>query len=124
MFSFNAKLIVATILILLFFIPSFSSSQDKWDTKEKVLMGSFIMGQIINYGQVNYTLSDPYWEELNLLIVDERSLIAVKLLGTGMIYYISHSLPHKWRKIVLMISNIVVWGCVIHDYHVGVKFSF
>ena len=116
--------IIIFSVILNLLVPISSFATDNWDKSEKILISTFVIGQIVNYGQVSYILSDPHWNELNPLITNRQSLVAIKLLGTGIVACISHLLPHKWRKATLIISNSIVWSCVVYDYSVGVKFNF
>lgn len=117
-------LIVALAWVMLM-IAQVARAED-WDTKEKVLMGTFIAGQVINYGQTNKVLNDPSWREINPLLPADNTgeLIAWKASTTLAVYLIADHLSHRNRKIVLGIANIVVFSFVAHDLHVGVGFKF
>ena len=118
-----------TIFITLFlgcvsFIPNTILAAD-WDNSEKALMASFVLGQAVNYGQTNYIINDSGWEEMNSWIPEDTDSLMVYKAGTTLaIGILAHFLPHKWRKRVLLGSNLVVWGFVAHDFTAGVRLQF
>jgi hypothetical protein len=98
---------------------------DDWDTSEKVLMATFVLGQTVNYSQANYVINEPGWEEASPWIPEETNkLLLYKAGSTLVVSIVAHFLPHKWRKAVLMGSNAVVWGFVANDFNAGVRFQF
>lgn len=117
------KGLVIGVCILL--LPTSLLAGEKWDTTEKALVGSFIAGQIINYGQVNKTLNDPYWSEINPLMPAENTaeLLVWKTGTTAALIFLADRFP-IYRKALLVGASIVVWGFVAHDVSVGVGFQF
>lgn len=120
---------LVTVLVLLLFPVFAYAEQEKWDNQEKALGGSFIAGQVINYGQTRWVQEHDDWHEINSVLKhvvkdSGTKLVAWKALTTGSVLVGSHYLNHEWRKRVLWASNIVVFGFVGHDLVVGVGWKF
>jgi len=119
--NYLKTIITLAMLVCIWAVPGQCS---EWDTTEKVLLGTFIAGQVINYGQANAAISDDSWKELNPLIRDRESLICLKLVGTTLVALVANGLSHKWRKRILVLSNGIVWGLIIHDHCAGVQIRY
>lgn len=114
------------LLILLILLIN-NCSPLKWTHGEKTLAKTFIAGQSINYGQINYIKQNNEPETINPIVreLDTKSeLIAYKAISTGFVLTIADNLSHKWRENLLWASNFIVWGFAGHDMVVGVGIEF
>lgn len=109
------KLFILTLLALSL------SSCSTWSTSEKVLAGTFLAGQAVNYGQANWTLTEPNWHEVNPIIeqIGTNHLLAWKLGTSALTLSAAHLFP-KWRKPILVGASTIVWGFVFYDLSQGV----
>jgi VanZ family protein len=117
------KIIFISIVMLLYCSVSYA---EDWNKSDKILLESFVIGQVINYSQINSGYSRN-WNEINP-IVDKithqgKYLKEYKLGSTILVGLMANYIP-KYRKSILILSNTLVWACVGNDIRVGVGFKF
>lgn len=127
------KKLIISVACLFIFVPSLALAESQfkpfedWDKWDKGLFGSFIVGQALNYAQTNYVYKSQKWYEINP-VIDFMSnkgsnLLEYKIVSTVGISILAHVFP-KYRKHILITSNVVVFGFVGHDLRAGVRFKF
>lgn len=118
---------IAQVLSLLFSLALTACAG--WSRTDKAMMGSFVAGQAINYGQVVYVCERDDWHELNPMVDEiwdksgKIGILSYKLVSTGLVYLAADRLP-KYRTEILGASNVIVWSVVSHDLAVGVGWRF
>jgi glucose uptake protein GlcU len=119
------KLATIILAVTVFFFSATAHAED-WDKTEKIMLGTFVAGQIINFGQTNKVINDPQWHEVNRFMPADTTeeLILWKAGTTALVALVADQLSHKNRKIVLGVANTIVFGFVAHDLYVGVGFKF
>ena len=120
--------LLAWVVLIVILFPGVVLAAE-WSDGEKALVGTFVVGQVVNYSQTMNTLRDDDWHELNPVIdsiYDEYGrggIIAWKVGTTAALVYAADRLP-KYRRLILAVSNTIVWSVVGHDVYVGVGFSW
>jgi len=113
------------ILLIILTLPALLGCAH-WTRTEKVLAGTFVAGQAINYAQTKYVLTNDDWHEINPITdaVGKDYLLPYKLGSTLLVLGIANYVSPKWRKGILIVSNALVWGFVGHDLIVGVGMTW
>lgn len=123
------KKLIIVFIIMLFASPVLAEDLKEltWNKTDKLLMSSFVIGQTINYAQTNYIYHHENWIELNpvmnTLTGHGEYLLEYKVLSTIGIGAAAHYLP-QYRRKILAISNIIVFGFAAHDAYVSVRFQW
>ena len=102
------------------------SSCATWTKNEKMLAGTFVAGQVVNYSQTRYVMTHDEWYEINPMLSDNMGrsqLLAWKGATTVIILTLADQIP-EWRKTILYLSTFIVLGIVAHDLYSGVGFTF
>jgi len=101
-----------------------------WDKSDKALGATFVAGQALNYSQTMYVCTEDDWREINPVMNavygqgGRAGVVAWKAGTTALILAVADMLDADRRKMLLSISNAVVWSFVAHDAFVGVGFSW
>ena len=112
----NSYLIIGIVCFALIFAILLQGCFTRWETKDKVLFASFAALQTVDTVQTLGILDDPGREELNPCITGQGSLVALKLLSTGVIYLIA-----DWFEDAR--TEALAVGCGIMGGVVGWNFS-
>ena len=88
-----------------------------WSKKDKALFWGFAGLNAVDTYQTFDTLDDPDKKELNPLMQSKASVVVVKLIGIGVIYYLADKYP-KYRTTILgtcdgAMGGIVLWNAQV-----------
>jgi len=87
----------------------------KWETKDKLLFTGFVGLHAIDTAQSWDIWEDSACVELNPCITSQEELIAVKLLGVGIVYFAAKLVP-KYRTKILTIGCGIQGGAVAWNF--------
>ncbi len=93
-------------------------------TKQKVLWGTFITGQILSAGNMIWQQENGYYE-INPIYgkhPPKSRVYATKIIETGFIYGATKLLP-EYETYILSGVNIVCWGFIVDDRRNGISFG-
>lgn len=119
------KICLVVLFILLIGIPSWAGG--KWDTTDKVLMGSFIGLNAVDYMQTRYIFDHPneYYEKNPVLKGVGEDWCPLYFLGISLgAWYVADKLKPNHRKIFLGILNGIQIYTVGRNFGIGIKLSF
>ena len=106
----NSYLIISAVCFALVFAILFQGCFTKWETKDKVLFASFAGLQAVDTAQSWGIWDDPSREELNLCITSRESLVMIKALSTGIIYFIADWFKDQRTKILQVSCSVIAGG--------------
>ena len=112
-------MIKKTILILFLFCLIVSA--EDWKKVDKILLGTYLLGETIDMFQTSEILHNDRFYELNSFIKNDRDMYICGAITTGIIIFICHKFP-KFRRSFLLGTNLFKWGLVRHNYMIGVRF--
>ena len=101
-----------------------------WDKTEKALFASSCVFRTIDMLQTNDIYHHDEYHEINPLIdsgVDKfgTKFIPVWFVTMGLTeYLIVDALPHKYRKVVLGVTNAVSLGLIYNNNRIGLGLNF
>ena len=112
---------LAIVVLLCMFVSSCGSTKalKAWEARDKMLLGAFEVGNVIDAGQTIYALNRPErYEEVNPLFQSKDALyigwaassIAVPLVA----HYIGKEKPW-YRTAFLGAMNVMKWLCVANN---------
>ena len=110
-------------------LSSCATSPIKWNKNEKYLAGSFIVGQTINFSQINYIYDHPNFHERSPhidKIHNKHGMTGIALWKTGstlFIFKMADSFP-KHRTPILIGANFLIWAICLDDRINGARLSF
>jgi hypothetical protein len=125
-----AKLFILIVMVVVVGFYSPVVYGEGWDVVDKGLMGMFVVGQVLNTSQVLYLYDHPEeFYELNPVVdgihgeFGSSGVVVYKVLSTLVVYLLADSFP-RYRRGILLVSNFIVVGVVLHDISVGVGWKF
>jgi len=119
------KTIILSIVILVLIVTT-SYAGEKWDKADKVLFGSFLVFDAIDYFQTKEICNNPKFEERWNPIIKkygDKSVLPVFAIGAIGTYFIADWLKPDNRKIFLGIMSGLEINAAYHNYKVGIKFK-
>lgn len=100
----------------------------EWARADKALFGAFLALQVVDGLQTYEVTKHPErWEETNSLYGKSPSaerIVAVKVLTSGLVYYMLDKSPSRGRRAALLILDGLYVGVVAHNHQVGVRINF
>ena len=112
------------IAFLIVFLPGIAFAGD-WDGTEKVLFGSFLTLETMDYLQTKEILKSDRFHEQNPILKNNEKYVTPYFMGCVLVgYLIADNLSPAKRKAFLGALNILEIGMVGSNYKLGVKFKF
>ena len=108
-----------TILIL--FLLCIIVSADTWKKTDRILLGTYLLGETIDLLQTSEILHSPEFYEVNPMIKNDRDMYISGIVTTGIILWICYKFP-KFRRSFLIGTNLFKWGLVRHNFMLGIRF--
>jgi hypothetical protein len=122
------KFLLGCMFAIAIFAASCQSRAEDWDTVSKVEFGTFIALQAIDVAQTKRALAQPdLYVEANPIFGHHPkigTIIAVKLLATGGVYYVADRMSVNERRWLLGILDVVSFSIDQHNASIGLGWSF
>ena len=116
------KKLVGLILGAILLLGVCSTLQaESWNTPDKILLGTYLIGETIDVLQIHEILHNNRFHELNPLIKSDRDLAISAVVTTGIIIWLAHRFEEHRTKI-LAGCNFIKWGMVGRNFSIGVRF--
>ena len=115
-----------TLILLIFFISSFLFAQDnadtslQWKTKDKILLTTYLVGEVCDVLQTHEGLHNDKFTEANPLIKNDTDLLISAVLSTSLIIWASNRFEGH-RTAILAGCNGFKWGLVVSNHEAGVR---
>ena len=117
---------LTTLIILIMLTGCAHHPLEGWDTKDKVLLGTFAALHTVDLFQTREIQRDNNgYYEMNPLYdgLTRDQTTAAMLAGYGLLYLAANYIP-KYRTPILVGANIVSGVCVINNHSIGVSIKF
>jgi hypothetical protein len=95
----------------------------EWTKTQKVLLGTYLLANTIDYFQTREILSNDRFYEKNPFITDNESCNMVFLATTVITATTAHFFP-KYRTAILTVASLFELNLVRHNYSLGVRIEF
>ena len=109
-----------SLVISLIFGATFLQAES-WDVPDKILLGTYLIGETIDVLQTHEILRNDKFYELNPFIKSDRDLAISAVITTGLVIWLAHRFEEHRTKI-LAGCNFIKWGMVGRNYSIGVRF--
>lgn len=106
------------LISVLFLCLSISGCFTGWNKKDKALYLGFVGLSAVDTYQTFDAFDDPEKKELNVLMQNKTSVVAIKLLALGVIYWVADKCP-KQRTQILGVCDGTMTGVVLWNSQVG-----
>jgi len=118
------KQLAISVIFLLLTSPVFAA--DKWDTTDKILVTAMWTARLADMSQTIEIYDNPAYYETGPIMKElgEDAIVPFFVVTAGVMHYVAHVLPDRWRTPFLVGANIGSWIPVINNRRIGVKFSF
>ena len=107
------------MVLLLFLCPSLKA--ESWKTEDKVLLGTYLVGEVLDGLQTQEVLRNPKYREINPLVKTDRDIIIVGVVDTVILIWIANHFERSRTKILIGM-NIVKWSIVGRAFSIGIRF--
>ena len=100
---------------------------DPWTREDKILQGTQLFVQGIDWLQTREIVDDPYYWETNPYIGEDpttRDVDRYFIMSAGFGMLITHVLPQEWRKYWLSFRIGISSSMVIHNYNIGIRIKY
>ena len=97
---------------------------DKWTREDKILQGTQLFVQGIDWLQTREIVDDPHYWETNPHIGEDpttRDVDRYFIMSAGLGTLVTHILPQEYRKYWLMFRIGTSSAMVMHNYHIGIR---
>jgi len=95
----------------------------EWETHDKVLLGTYLLGETIDVLQTHEGLHNDNFSEGNPFIKDDTDLLISAVLTTSIIIWASNHFEGN-RTAILTGCNAVKWGFVLTNHSAGIRINF
>ena len=117
------KLLITILIPFLVIGITTRANAEEWKTKDKVLLTTYLTGEVIDVLQTHEILRNDRYYELNPLIKNDTDLTISAIITTTIIIVIANKLP-KYRTLFLKTVNAIKWSLVINNHAIGVRIKF
>ena len=114
------KKLVGLLGIALIF-GAVSLQAESWNTPDKILLGTYLIGETIDILQIHEILHNNRFHELNPLIKSDRDLAISAVVTTGIVIWLAYHFKEHRTKI-LTGCNFIKWAMVGRNYSIGIRF--
>lgn len=123
---------ILVAVALAFTIEAHAQEPGKWNTTDKVLLGTYYAASAIDAAQTMSAMrqkwpdGSPKYTEANPLLGDHPSdaaIIGTKMLFGAGLYYLADRMPEQ-RRLFLILANTIQISVVAHNASIGLKFGF
>ena len=100
---------------------------DPWTREDKILQGTQLFVQGIDWLQTREIVDDPYYWETNPNIGKDpttRDVDRYFIMSAGFGMLITHVLPQEYRRYWLSFRIGISTGMVIHNYNIGIRIKY
>jgi len=114
------------ILSCLMILVITSCSSIPWTKTDKILYGTFLVGQTLNYAGMNYIREKEEWHEINPILPDfdhSWEIAAWKTVTSAGVLWAADYFDN-YRREILSGSNVGVFMIIGRDKYAGVKFEW
>jgi len=108
-------------ILILFFLST--SAFCEWEKHDKVLLGTYLLGETIDVLQTSEAFKQDEFREMNPLIKNDTDLLISAFLTTSIIIWASNHFEEH-RTEILAGCNVVKWGFVVTNHSIGVRINF
>lgn len=118
------KRIALVVMALLFSAQASAFELFKgWTATEQWVFGANVACNAYDAAQTSWAMGEPGFKEVNPLYGEdpsERTLVAAKLLGAGVLWWSVHD-DSKYRKHVLIATTVLCLGVIAHNHSEGAR---
>jgi len=117
----------ATIILIVILLTGCAHKPfDGWNTRDKILFGSFAVLKTVDILQTRELMKDGngYEEKNPCLDGLGRDGATVAMVGGYFVAYLLANYVPKWRTPILVVFNVTTGLCVINNHSIGVRIRF
>lgn len=121
--AIKQKFLITILIPFLVVGITTKANAEEWKTKDKVLLTTYLTGEVIDVLQTHEALCNGRYHELNPLIKNDTDLKISAIITTGVIIIIANKFP-KYRTPFLKTVNAIKWSLIINNHAIGVRINF
>jgi len=121
------KVFVSLLVSVLFSMPNITFAENTWTKKDTIYQATFLTVKAIDWLQTKEIARNPRYYEENPILGKhpKQNTVDIYFLSTAMAHsIIAYYLPEKYRRAWQCIFIGIQAGCVMNNYHTGVRFNF